>query len=84
MRELIQITQDEEHIFLKGKVVLTIGNTIFISCLNAHLSELNKTVAEYDFMEVIDTYAVPNPDHLLKLKTLCDEGNLKVRLNVDL
>lgn len=82
MNKLKKLTDDDEKLYLKGRVVMTVGNTIFVETLEAceDLSALAETVVKYNFKKMLlDTHAIPNSEHLSKLRKICEIGNLKIQ-----
>ncbi|KOB74221.1 RNA helicase-like protein [Operophtera brumata] len=82
MNKLKKLTDDDEQLYLKGKVAMAVGNTIFVETLEAceDLSALVETVVKYNFKQLLlDTHAIPHSEHLSKLQKLCEIGNLKLR-----
>ncbi|CAG9794475.1 unnamed protein product [Diatraea saccharalis] len=74
--QLKKITDKEEDLYLRGEVVMTIGNCIFVNTLEAchELTSLNETVVRYNFKkELLETHAITNPDHMTKLSILCKD-----------
>ncbi|XP_028159581.1 putative ATP-dependent RNA helicase TDRD12 [Ostrinia furnacalis] len=72
---LMKITKEDEDLYLRGQVVLTVGNCIFVDTLEAcqELTSLNETVVRYNFKkELLDKHAIANPEHIGKLEKLCE------------
>ncbi|XP_059058860.1 putative ATP-dependent RNA helicase TDRD12 [Achroia grisella] len=75
------ITDKQEH-YMRGLVTLTIGNCIFVDTLEAcqDLTSLNETVVTDNFKKILlEAHAIPNPDHVSKLESLCGAGCLDVK-----
>ncbi|XP_052757078.1 putative ATP-dependent RNA helicase TDRD12 isoform X1 [Galleria mellonella] len=80
--QLKKITEKQEH-YMRGTVTLAIGNCVFVDTLEAcqDLTSLNETVVTDNFKKtLLDVHAIPNPDHIPKLETLCAAGGLDRKL----
>ncbi|CAH0404213.1 unnamed protein product [Chilo suppressalis] len=74
--QLKKITDQDEELYLRGQVVMTIGNCVFVDTLDAcqELTSLNETVVRYNLKkELLETHAMHNPNHLVKLNALCKD-----------
>lgn len=72
---LKKITKQDEDIYFRGQVVLTVGNCIFVDTLEAcqKLTSLNTTVVRHNLKkELLETHAIANPDHIVRLEKLCE------------
>ncbi|KAL4712128.1 hypothetical protein ACJJTC_010989 [Scirpophaga incertulas] len=78
-RQLKNITDQNEDLYLRGQVVLTIGNCVFVDTLETcqELTSLNETVVRHNFKkELLEKHAILNQDHVLKLKDLCKNNDV--------
>ncbi|CAG5053096.1 unnamed protein product [Parnassius apollo] len=78
--QLKKITDKDEDMYIRGQVVMSIGNCVFVDTLEAcqDLSSINTTVVKHDFKrDLLDKHAVPNMEHIAKIKSLC-VGNIQI------
>ncbi|KAG6445222.1 hypothetical protein O3G_MSEX003776 [Manduca sexta] len=69
--QLKKITDTDEDLYMRGQIVLVVGNCVFVDPLEAcqDFSSLNGTVVRYNFkQELLKAHAEPNPDHIATLK----------------
>ncbi|CAK1593415.1 unnamed protein product [Parnassius mnemosyne] len=79
--QLKKITDKDEDMYVRGQVVMSIGNCVFVDTLEAcqDLSSINKTVVKHDFKrDLLDKHAVLNMEHIAKIKSLC-AGNIQIK-----
>lgn len=84
-----KITAKDEDLYFRGKVVLTVGNCIMVDTLEAcqELTSLNETVVMHNLKkELLNTHAILNPDHIIKMGKLCENlitSNSRILCNSD-
>ncbi|XP_045538445.1 putative ATP-dependent RNA helicase TDRD12 [Papilio machaon] len=74
--QLKRITDKDEELYMRGEVAMSIGNCVFVDTLEAcqDLASINQTVVKHDFKsDLLEKHAVPNMEHLDKIKKLCDD-----------
>ncbi|KAJ8707050.1 hypothetical protein PYW08_011184 [Mythimna loreyi] len=73
--QLKHITDENEDLEMRGKIIMVVGNTIFVDTLEAcqNLTSLDEIVVKSDFRrELLDGHAISNPDHISNLRKVCD------------
>lgn len=68
--------ENNETLYMRGKVVLTIGNRIFVDNIDVcqDLTSMNEVVVKNNFKEMLSAHSEAFPDHIKKLKSrLFDE-----------
>ncbi|KAJ2939345.1 hypothetical protein O0L34_g13444 [Tuta absoluta] len=79
--ELQKITDDEEDLYMRGQIALTIGNCIILESVEVcrDLSTLGQTVVLNDFKKILlEKHAIVNEENIKKLKRLCLESGMEV------
>ncbi|KAJ0170189.1 hypothetical protein K1T71_014117 [Dendrolimus kikuchii] len=77
--EFKKITDKDDKLFLRGRVVLAVGNSVFVDTLEAcqELTSLSETVVKHNFKkDLLDKYAISKLDHIATLKNLCEAANI--------
>lgn len=72
--QLKMITDKDEELYMRGEVAMCIGNCVFVDTLEAcqDLASINQTVVKHDFKsDLLEKHAVPNMEHLDKIKQIC-------------
>ncbi|XP_050358722.1 putative ATP-dependent RNA helicase TDRD12 [Nymphalis io] len=70
---------DNNDLFIKGHVSLTLGNCVFVDTLEVcqELTSLNETVVKNNLkQELLENHAQLNPERLQQLKKLCTESGI--------
>ncbi|KAI5643642.1 tudor domain-containing protein [Phthorimaea operculella] len=81
--ELQKITDDEEDLYMRGRIALTIGNCVILESVEVcrDLSTLGQTVVLHDFKKILlEKHAMVNEENLKKLKKLCLESGMEVTI----
>ncbi|XP_013176570.1 PREDICTED: putative ATP-dependent RNA helicase TDRD12 [Papilio xuthus] len=74
--QLKRITDEDEELYMRAEVAMSIGNCVFVDTLEAcqDLASINQTVVKHDFKsELLEKHAIPNMEHLDKIKKLYDD-----------
>ncbi|XP_063370632.1 putative ATP-dependent RNA helicase TDRD12 [Cydia amplana] len=63
--------EKNESLYMRGKVVLTIGNRIFVDNIDVcqDLTSMNEVVVKNNFKEMLSTHSEVFPDHIKKIKS---------------
>ncbi|XP_063391425.1 putative ATP-dependent RNA helicase TDRD12 [Cydia fagiglandana] len=63
--------ENNESLYMRGKVVLTIGNRIFVDNIDVcqELTSMNEVVVKNNFKELLSTHSEVFPDHIKKIKS---------------
>lgn len=69
--QLTKAVDINEDVYMRGKVVMTVGNQIFVDNVYVcqDLSSLNEIVVKNNFKEMLEPHSVPFPDHMQKTKS---------------
>lgn len=80
MEQLEMITETDPDLYLRGHIVLTIGNCIFVDRLETckDLSVTDQTIIRHDFRQELAAHAIDNPEHVVKLEKICKNSNLEI------
>lgn len=73
LEQLRNITERNEDLYMRGQISFVIGNFIIVETLEAcqELSSVNEVVVKNNFKnELLDGYAINNPDHITTLQKL--------------
>lgn len=80
MEQLQMITETDQDLYLRGHIVLTIGNCIFVDRLETckDLSVTDQTIIRHEFRKELAAHAINNPKHIVKLEKICKDSNLEI------
>ncbi|XP_073965068.1 putative ATP-dependent RNA helicase TDRD12 isoform X1 [Choristoneura fumiferana] len=69
--QLTKAVDINEDVYMRGKVVMTVGNQIFVDNIYVcqDLSSLNEIVVKNNFKEMLEPHSVPFPDHIKMTKS---------------
>lgn len=80
VEQLQMITETDSDLYLRGHIVLTIGNCILVDRLETckNLSVTDQTIIRHDFRQELAAHAINNPEHIMKLEKICKDSNLEI------
>ncbi|XP_063544558.1 putative ATP-dependent RNA helicase TDRD12 [Cydia strobilella] len=63
--------KNNESLYMRGKVVLTIGNRIFVDNIDVcqDLTSMNEVVVKTNFKEMLSAHSEVFPDHIMRIKS---------------
>lgn len=78
--QLQMITETDPDLYLRGHIILTIGNCIFVDRLETckDLSVTDRTIVRHDFRQELAAHAIDNSEHVVRLKKLCKDSNFEI------
>lgn len=80
MEQLQMITETDSDLYLRGHVILTIGNCILVDRLETckTLSVTDQTIIRHDFRQELADHSIDNPEHVVRLKKICKDSDLEI------